>query len=246
MNPNLKIRELHKPCPHCPSSDAYCTYEDGHGYCFSCEAYDPPKGSQVSVRNDQEFSYEYLPLRAVSKDIFELFDAKTKIDGDGKPVSIGLRYPSGDYKVRSLIKKDFYWKHSSNDRSHPGLFGQDKFAAGSHKYVTLTEGEFDACSLYQSLPYNLRHPVVSVRSSSNAVSDCIAQRPWLNSFERIYIAFDGDEKGREATRNVARLFDYGKVYDIKFSNRKDANEYLQHSEANELANIWNNSKPYLP
>lgn len=28
--------ETHIPCPMCPSSDAYCIYSDGHGYCFSC------------------------------------------------------------------------------------------------------------------------------------------------------------------------------------------------------------------
>lgn len=28
--------ERHIPCPMCDSSNAFCTYSDGHGYCFSC------------------------------------------------------------------------------------------------------------------------------------------------------------------------------------------------------------------
>lgn len=28
------------PCPHCNSSDAYTEYDDGHAYCYSCEARD--------------------------------------------------------------------------------------------------------------------------------------------------------------------------------------------------------------
>jgi hypothetical protein len=32
----MKILEQHIPCPMCSSSDAYCIYSDGHGYCFSC------------------------------------------------------------------------------------------------------------------------------------------------------------------------------------------------------------------
>jgi hypothetical protein len=31
----------HQACPKCPSSDAYWEYEDGHGYCFSCNTYFP-------------------------------------------------------------------------------------------------------------------------------------------------------------------------------------------------------------
>lgn len=164
--------------------------------------------------------------------------AFTKINAEGKPISIGFKYPDGNYKVRLRDTKEFYWIGDHR----PGLFGRDKFAAGSHKYVTITEGELDACSLYQVL----KAPVVSVQSSSSALRDCTADRSWLNSFERVYIAFDNDARGREATHLVARLFDRDKVFDVKFSNRKDANEYLQAGEDVELLNIWRNSKKYLP
>ena len=33
------------PCPHCKSSDAYTVYDDGHGYCFSCESYEHAEGT---------------------------------------------------------------------------------------------------------------------------------------------------------------------------------------------------------
>jgi twinkle protein len=108
--------------------------------------------------------------------------------------------------------------------------------------VTITEGELDALSLYQVI----RSPVVSVQSASSAVRDCTVDWDYLNSFERIYLAFDNDRPGREAVSSVARLFDYNKVFVVKFSNRKDANEYLQAGEAEELRNIWWNSKKYLP
>jgi twinkle protein len=62
----------------------------------------------------------------------------------------------------------------------------------------------------------------------------------------VYLAFDNDARGREATGLVARLFNPDKVYDLKFSNRKDANEYLQKGEATELYNIYINAKRYLP
>ena len=231
-----KIVEQHIPCPSCPSSDAYCIYEDGHGYCFSCNYYKPKEGRIT----DDKHTYEYLAHRGINKETFTFYDCKTKVDAEGKPISIGFPYPNGSTKIREL-PKGF---RSVGDISKAGLFGRNKFGAGSHKYVTVTEGELDALSYYQVL----RSPVVSVRSSSSAKLDCSIDRSYLNSFERIYLAFDGDEPGRDAAAAVAKLFDYNKVYDIRFpgGNRKDANDYLRAGEESELRNIWWNSKKFLP
>jgi twinkle protein len=232
-----KVVEEHVQCSDCGSSDAKCVYDDGHGYCFSCTKYTPPDKSEFL---DDIFTYEYLPLRGINKGTFEHFDCKTKIDSNGKPVSIGFRYPNDSYKIRTL-PKGFY---TQGDISKAGLFGRNKFTAGSHKYVTITEGELDALSLWQVL----RSPVVSVHSSSSAQLDASLDRSWLNSFERIYLAFDADEQGRTAASKVAKLFDYNKVYLVRFpgGNRKDANDYVAAGEHDELKNLWWNAKKYLP
>lgn len=232
--PTSKVVQLHIPCPHCTSSDAYCIYDDGHGYCYSCRYHTGYKGSP-----DLNYTYEYLSWRGVDKRTMEFYDVKTKLDEQGAPVSIGFKYPNGEYKIRSLDKKDFY---SIQGKAPAGLFGRDKFASHSHKYVTITEGELDALSLYQVI----KSPTVSVRSASSAATDCSVDRSWLNDFERVYLAFDNDIAGKEATAAVARLFDYNKVFLVKYDKRKDANEYLQENEEDELRNIWWNSKKYLP
>lgn len=169
------------------------------------------------------------------------YGVKAKIDAEGKPLSIGFEYPNKSLKIRQLDKKAF---HSVGDMKAAGLFGRNRFAAGSHKYVTITEGELDALSLYQVL----KSPVVSVRSSSSGKLDAAHDRAYLNSFERIYLAFDGDRAGREAASEVAKLFDYNKVYDVRFpgADRKDANDYLRAGEESELRNIWWNAKKFLP
>lgn len=169
------------------------------------------------------------------------YGIKTKVGAHGKPISDHFTYPNGATKVRYRDRKDFFW-NTEGDVSSAGLFGIDKFSAGSHKYITITEGEYDAASLYQVL----RSPVVSVRSSASAAGDCAVERSWLNSHERIYIAFDADSAGRDAAAKVARLFDYKKVFLVKFTKRKDANDYLQHGEDTELRNIWWNAQQYLP
>jgi twinkle protein len=226
------------PCPHpgCGSSDAYHIWDDGHGYCFSCGKPTFPKG----VFEDLQYTYEYLPIRGINKKTLEFYDVKTKIDAEGKPIAIGFKYPNGSYKVRLLAEKHFKWEGESK----AGLFGRNLFATGTRKYVVITEGEFDALSLYQVLPNQTA--VVSVRSSSSALSDCTAARSYLNTFERIYLAFDNDAVGRDAVRSCAKLFDYNKVLVLDFDRRKDANEYLEAGEEDQLRLIFANAKKYLP
>jgi len=232
-----QITEKHIACPDCDSSDALCKYSDGHSYCFSCLTYTPP----VDKQTEEVFSYEYLPYRGINKEIFSFYSSKTKVGDDGRPISIGFPYPNNSYKIRTLNKKAFY---TQGDISKAGLFGRNKFAASSHKTVTITEGELDALSLYQVL----RSPVVSVHSASSAGTDVSLDRSWVNSFERILLAFDGDEAGREAASKVAKLFDYNKVFMVRFpgGTRKDANDYLRAGERDELVTLWYNAKKFLP
>ncbi len=234
-----KIVERHVPCEDCGSSDAKCVYEDGHSYCFSCLNYTPPERNTLS--DTENYTFEYLSSRGITREAMQKYDVKTRISPDGRPKDMGFPYPNGSYKIRTLDKKGFY---TQGDISKAGLFGRNKFAASSHKTVTITEGELDALSLWQTI----RAPVVSVHSASSAGTDCSVDRSWLNSFERIVLAFDGDEAGRQAASKVAKLFDYNKVYMVSFPGgaRKDANDYTAAGEDGELAAIWTNARRYLP
>lgn len=226
---------IHQPCDKCGSSDARSVYKD-HDYCFSCNTYFP-RGE----RDESEFYKDFVPWRGLSRETMEFYGVKTKISLEGEPLELGFVYPNGDVKIRSRKDKDFRWKQPCSSAT-AGLFGRDKFSAGGSKYVTITEGELDALSIWQSV----RGPVVSVQSASTAVRDCGVDRSWLNGFERIYLAFDNDAVGLDAASAVAKLFDYNKVYQVRFTKRKDANEYVMADESAELKNIWWNSKKYLP
>lgn len=233
-----KLVTRHIPCPNCSSSDAYCEYDDGHGWCFSCNYYSPGEhhGPPAS-----DISYQYLDHRGIRSDVYQFYGAATKVDRNGKPISIGYPYSNGSYKVRTLEKKGFY---SVGDIGKAGLYGKQLFPAGSAKYITVTEGEEDAHSLRQALG---QAPVVSAQSAATAVRDCTIDRAYLNSFERIYLAFDEDEPGREAVQRVAKLFDYNKVYHVRFSRPdKDANDALVRLGDEALRKLWWNSKKFLP
>src|ERR1700749_2859894 len=133
-----EVIEKHIPCPDCGSSDALCTYDDGHSYCFSCLSFHPGQ------ENLTGFSYEYLPHRGIDNTTMRYFDVKTKINSDGKPISMGFKYPNEAYKVRTLEKKGFY---TTGDIGNATLFGRDRFNGSPKRTVTITEGELDALSL---------------------------------------------------------------------------------------------------
>src|SRR5215467_15735352 len=127
-----ELTEAHLPCEDCGSSDALSKYSDGHSFCFSCNTY---HGNNVASNDNGIYTYEYLPWRGVTKETMQFYDVKTKIDADGQPISLGFKYPNNSFKIRNLSAKEFY---SKGDLFKAGLFGQDKFSVGSHKYVTIT------------------------------------------------------------------------------------------------------------
>lgn len=184
------------------------------------------------------YTYEYLSYRGIDKETFRFYDAKTKIDAEGKPVAIGFPWPNGAMKVRTL-PKGF---HTIGDIAKGGLYGRNKFNGGQS--VIICEGELDALSLYQVL----RVPCVSVRSSSTGKLDAAIDRSWLNAYERVYLAFDADGAGRAAEAEVASLFDFNKLYQLKFpgGTRKDANDFLRAGEGEELAKLFKQAKRYTP
>jgi len=230
------------PCPHCTSSDAYHTYSDGHGYCFSCSAYDPPSSYGDDLTDT--YSIQYLPWRGITAESFAKYDVQTKVAHDGTPISIAFPYGRDRAKVRLITSKSFQMVGEEHP-DDPPLFGQGVFNPGSSKYIIVTEGELDAISVFQILRGH--SGALSVRSASSAETDCKKARDYLNSFERIYLCFDNDEPGNSAKAKVARLFDYNKVYDLTLTKYKDANEYLsQEGGEDEFRDIFKNARKFQP
>jgi len=185
------------------------------------------------------FTYEYLPWRGITVATMRKFNIRTRINARGEPEAVGFEYSGGEaIKVRPLAEKKFFW---TGEASRATLFGKEVFAAGQQT-ITLYEGEIDAASGYQIL----NMPSVSVRSASAAMGDCQKEYEYLNSFAKIYIAFDNDEAGKAAAAKVASLFDNRKVFLVKMSKFKDANEHLTNNASEEFKNAWYNAKRFIP
>lgn len=184
---------------------------------------------------------QVIEYRGHSKAVLEKYGVYTLVTEEGTPKEVVYPYKSFN-KHRKLEEKVFYGE-GENTRAAE-LFGQENFSAGSASAITITEGEEDALSVYEL--FGSRYPVVSVRSASTAHKDAASNFEYLNSFEKIYLSFDNDEPGQKAAAQVATLFPFNKVYVVKLTKYKDANEYHTKGASDEYKKIWYNSKRYVP
>jgi twinkle protein len=257
----------HLPCPNptCGSSDGYSEYDDGHGFCYVCNKWFKMESTTQSLPASSQTETSapvkdrWLPaegptslqtpgLRGISPKSEAFFKVNTEVLADGSPYARLYPYPWGatkvrvfkDYTVKGLEDK-FYYR---GDGTHRGLFGRDRFDPGSSKIVTIVEGEEDALAAWEML--GGKYPVVSVQSGSTAKEDCKADREWLNRFDRIYLCLDNDDVGKKATKEIASLFDYNKIYTVLLTTHKDANDYLRAQASETFRNIWYGAKRIVP
>ena len=244
------------PFPGCGSSDAFTIYDDGHGYCFSCSAYqaspdvpptDPmtapsllpidydawdsrPKARRgISSATARKYSYGYVESREGEA------QAATYFDAQGRPVAQKLRLKKG-----SDGKKRMAW---AGDASKAVLFGQQLLGQGGRMLV-ITEGELDAMSVYEAS--GRKYPAVSIRSgAAGALKDCATVLEWLCTFERVVLMFDMDQPGRDAAQAVAALLPPGKAF-VATLPAKDANEVLETLGAAALSRAVWEAQPWRP
>lgn len=229
-------RKQHLPCPSCGSSDAYTEYDNG-GYCFSCKK--KLRNKENDFIDMTDYTMQYVPYRGHTKSALEKYQTKQKVLNDGTLLETHYPYHSGEStKHRNLVDKKFSWTNFKG----PGLFGKEFFSSGEADYVTITEGEEDTLSVYAMLGH--KYPVVSVQSSSQAAKDVAADKEWLDGFKRVYLCFDNDTQGQKAAASVAALLPYDKVYLVKKTKYKDANDYEQHGEQDEYRKVWWAAKRY--
>ena len=237
------VIQAHLPCPSCSSSDAYCLYSDGHGYCFSCGSYTSGEGSdhkQTQRARTIDYSGDYTGIksRGLHEDTLRKFNVRV----DQGPV---IRFPYHDqagrivgYKERTL-NKEFRWHGKNSDNQ---LFGQQLFGGG--KSVVITEGEIDALSVWQARP---KWPVLSVPNGAKAAKKAIsAQLPYLMGFDEVIFMFDNDDAGVAAAEECVQLFPFGKAFLASLSEYKDASDALQAGDSEAIRQaIWN-KRTYTP
>jgi len=237
----------HISCDSCGSSDANGTYDDGHTYCFACgtSTYPTEQGvKQIAAELTQlKKLFENLDDRKITKQTAEKFGVWREGGTTYFPYFNDNKHLAN--KVR-LPDKEFYVE---GDLKHSGLFGSQLFPAGSAKFITLVEGEYDAMACYELT--GSRWPCVSVRNGADGATRDVADNfEYLNSFPHIVIVFDKDEgklnaktgqvrfPGQEAAVAVAGMFPIGKVKILTLAKGKDPNDYLKAGYREDFNREW--------
>ena len=242
----------HQACPFedCGSSDAFNWNDDGYGFCHSCgESYpnkhrlpvfDWAKQSYPLKRRENVMMKEvkgvtYDDIRGIDPEVCKLYGIQIQTDADGKPVRYAYKYPH-TVKYRAFDDKSKTWiKDKGVGMNH--LFGPE-FNSNSSNKLYVTEGEFDAASLYQIL--GQKFFVKSLPSASIGEKFIKQNYNYLNSFKEIIYAGELDDAGRRSAERLYESFPT-KLYYVPMSKYKDANEFLMAGDGEELK--WTALKP---
>lgn len=252
-----KLVKAHLPCPHCGSHDALSKYDDGSTYCFSCNTY--TKGLKSEVVNIEEaaitelkpdagaFPVDGLVDRCITADTCRKYGVKVITQAGGIAQHIYPYFDSAGkmicQKIRTVSGKQFHILNGGAMKNAV-LFGQNLFPAKG-KYITVTEGEIDAMSVFQM--QGSKYPVVSLKNGCTSVKDIKDAYEYLDSFDKIVLCLDGDAPGKKATQKIADLLPPKKVLIVKLDEKmKDANEFLKAGKTAEFNQLWWKAEEYKP
>lgn len=243
----------HDRCPKCGSDDNLAVYDD-HSYCFSqgCD-YRTKKGGEPIYDHDDD-DRKPKPMYPLPEEEQRGVKARGLLAATVNRYKVTVR-PKDNIEV-IFPRFDAEGQHVANQvrgpdkqfysQGQPGkavLFGQHLFPAGG-KNITVTEGYYDAMSTYQMT--GSRYPNVGVQSASSAKKEVVDNFEYLNSFGEIIFAFDNDEPGQKAAKEVAQLFEPGKVKLLKLTKGKDPSDYLQQGMGSEYTNEWFRAATFMP
>lgn len=241
MSENKYIENI--GCTSCGSSDAVGVYErpDGSrfGKCFKCDTIhtdiDQSTSAPQQLKKEEidgityyDASYNPLKSRGISKEICEKYEVKSIIDTEGN--DLFHFYPvlnhEGALAVcrREVATKEFRWVPSQKNLK---LFGQDIVGSGG-KMIIITEGVCDCLAVVEMLKkQGKNYRTVSINNGASSAKKAFQENfEWLMTFENIFLAFDNDEPGQKAVKEISELFPPNKVKNITYQGAKDPNELL--------------------
>ena len=246
----------HEPCKACGSKDNLSRYDDGHGYCHGCGAYEHSTGEVKMALADPSPTVTKQAVlsgtvtgirdRRIDTDTCKKYGVTTECASGTNDIS-KHHYPyyNNDghllaVKTRVVKDKSFF---STGKISGAGLFGQHLFKPEG-KYITVVEGELDCLSAYEML--GSKWPVVSIPNGSNGAKAAIqSSLEYLECFENVVLCFDMDEAGRKAARECAEVLSPNKARIVTLEDYKDASEYLMANKIKDFSSQWWNARPFV-
>lgn len=274
---------LHCPECNNRDANSFYAKDKPHLYCHKCghSEYNIEKVEEVVLMGDssvvrnidtaaskstmiawQKGMIQSLNHRGIGEEASRRYGVETLYDD--KDVAVSVSFPThnknGDLvaqKIKPISKTTGSPIRWVGNHSEARMFGINRFSMGG-KYLTITEGEEDCLACWQMLRDANRAfepSVISIKDgATSALRDCKREWEYINSFDNIIIAFDGDEEGQSAAKDVAELFPH-KVKIMNFSEyrkdngvkrMKDSNDYLLAGRQSDFVNLWWKAEKFAP
>lgn len=158
-------------------------------------------------------------------------------DKEGKQTGIKVCKNQRTDKGKKIITQ-------SGDIKNAALFGQHLFNSKGKRLI-ITEGEYDAMSVYQML--GKKNPVVSVNNGvGTAEKDIRRNIDFIEGFDEVIFCFDNDKPGQECAKTLADIITPGKAQIVPLVKFKDANDYLVHGAIKEFTQAFWDKKRVAP
>lgn len=238
------------PCPECGSSDACAVYDDGHAYCFSCEAHFPKYEEGDHQAEEREHArddlfhvvYQAIPSRGITHAVARSngygvsgkYQVAEYCDATGKVVAQKLKTADKQFSILG-------------DARQMKLWPMWRFKPGG-KRLLITEGETDLLAWQSLAAQGDKWPVVSLPNGASAAKKAVAKSlEFVESFDQVILCFDSDEPGQKAAEEVCQILTPGKAHIMRIPNGcKDICEAIQNGYQRELTDAYWNAAPYRP
>jgi len=225
----------HEECPKCDSSDGFAVYSGKSGSvgtCFVCGH---------SARVDAP-SADTKKIKVGAVLFSDTITGERKVPRSQRGISAETLESYGWYHIGRKAYFPFYnqsqelvgYKTRNGDipktqDGHFGILGKitDNFfgtKSANNKRLLVTTGEWDAMAAHEML-HGKYFTCVSVPNGDRAAVKVFEKNiRLLDAFEEVYLCFDSDESGKEATAKVVALYPRAKV--VVLDRYKDAGECL--------------------
>lgn len=196
--------------------------------------------SNISVEEGLRHPIRGIPTRGISYSTAEYFGVRIGVsstDGETPIYTLFPRHRGGNLIGWTVRTKDKGFYHSGG--SEPDLFGAH-LCKPTGKKLYITEGQYDAMSLFQALKEGSNIPdlnpsVVSLPlGAGGAVKSLILSSSLVDGYDELILCFDSDEAGKLARIEVCKAY-AGKVSYVTIPHpHKDANDMLMAGKGNDL------------
>ena len=241
--------KYHLPCQDCGSSDALSDYDD-HTYCFACDTRRSASEEEEAVPSCfEDFKPTHITKRGLSLATCAKFNYGVTPSGDQVANYINPDNGRVVYQKIRQPDKSFYIIKGDEPRPDIGslLWGRSLWGDSGGSKLLITEGEIDALSGYEALGPIGFHVVSIPNGASGALNTLKANLDWIDRYESIYLGFDNDEAGREATDKCAEALGLPNVHIMNLPLKvKDINELWLAEGRNGVLEAYQQASVYSP